>query len=161
MEIKSVTLKWNLTGRGWATCSLRLGDDVVDVSTSFLGDALDSLLKSATDLGLGSSSTFAHLAQEPGCTRMFLSGARFEGVDRVYLQIVRFGGHRGDDNSWEEGRVLWQGIVSLDEFVSSVRLAAQAVLDTHGEEGYRRQWGKPFPRGTFDALNQVLESGSI
>ncbi|MFE3544103.1 hypothetical protein ACFXK0_14165 [Nocardia sp. NPDC059177] len=151
-------MDWELTGRGWSTCSIRVDDQVIKISASYLSDALKSLIKSACDLTVGSSSAFAHLSQEPGCTRIFLSGAGLGGADRVYLQIVRFGGSSGDDMTWSEGRVVFAGVVSLSAFVGSVRRTARAVLDTWGESGYLEQWGMPFPMERLNALNQVLES---
>ncbi|APE37790.1 hypothetical protein BOX37_31995 [Nocardia mangyaensis] len=60
--------------------------------------------------------------------------------------------------TWEDGRLVWAGVVLLSAYVKSVQRAGRAVLETWGDEGYLAQWGMPFPMARLETLDQVLES---
>jgi hypothetical protein len=52
-----------------------------------------------------------------------------------------------------EGEILLDAGCSLRALVEAVATGANAVLDRHGETGYREKWGEPaFPLASLDEL---------
>jgi hypothetical protein len=136
-----LTMSWHVSGPGSARWRWEVAGEVVAVHASYLGDALRELLRSAVDLKLGSSATFAHFMGEPGGTRVFFSGA----AEEVFVQVVWFEDLISPEEWWKGGTLRWAGRVPTRAFIEAVRAMAEHVLAEHGEAGYQRAWGFPFP----------------
>ncbi|CAL9330234.1 hypothetical protein SUDANB6_00057 [Streptomyces sp. enrichment culture] len=141
-------MHWKLGGHGSPDWHWEVAGEHLRVHTTYLGDALRSLLRSARDLQLGSGSSIAHFPGEPGGTRVFFSGAEEE----VYVQLVDFPGLQSTANRWAGGTPVWAGRVSTAGFVEDVRSMAERLLAEVGEERCLKQWGGPFPLRELEAL---------
>jgi hypothetical protein len=146
---KRSNMRWQLTGPGNAVWYWSPGGEELEIGTTYVGDALKSLLQSARDLQIGSGSSISHFLDEPGGTRVFFSGA----VDEVYVQIVSFDDLQSEINRWAGGKPRWAGRVSTSDFVDGVRAMAERLLSEVGESGYLKRWGAPFPMNELHALH--------
>jgi hypothetical protein len=141
-ETVSPHLSWRLLGPGSADCYLDLGGEDIKLHTTYVGDALRSLMRAAMDLKIGSSATLAYFFGEPGGYRMVFSGAR---QGEVYMQVILFPDLGSRGREWLDGHVVWAGLISIDGFVLAVQRMSEKVLEDYGEEEYLRIWGLPFP----------------
>jgi hypothetical protein len=141
-------LRWVISGPGSANLLWTLEASTVRIHTTYVGDALGSVMRAAIDLRIGSSSTYATFEGEPGGTRVFFN----RSDDQGYVQIVDFP-RMSSKHSWEGGVLRWSGCVPVAEFVEGVRAMAEAILSEHGESGYARLWGGiPFPMRQLTVL---------
>jgi hypothetical protein len=141
-------MRWQLEAYGSARFSWDVAGGPIEVSTSYLGDALGDLFQAAADLKIGASATFTHFLGEPGGYRMFFSGA----AEEVFVQVVQFDDLHSETERWKGGVLVWAGRVRTRDFIESVRLMGEAVLQENGLDGYQRAWGKPFPSRELEAL---------
>ena len=149
-----VTFSYELTGRGWAECSVRIGENVTRVTASYLHDALADLV-SATGAALrGHPAASASFAEEPGEYRWILE-PRADGQVRVrVLEFPEFGGGKPDD----EGIVLLDRECRLRTFAGAIVSELQRLEAKHGQEGYRRLWVQhEFPAERLVELQGLLK----
>ena len=125
------TMRWQLVGHGSARFSWTVAGGLVEVSTSYVGDALGGLIQAASDLKIGASATFTYFLGEPGGYRMFFSGA----VEEVFVQLVQFDDLQTEAERWKGGVLVWAGRVKTSDFVNSVRLMAESLLQESGIDG--------------------------
>jgi hypothetical protein len=153
-EPMSVTFSYELTGRGWAECSVRIGEKVTKVSASYLSDALADLASATAAALRGHPAACASFAEEPGEYRWILE-PRVGGQVRVrVLEFPEFGGRQPDD----EGIVLLDGECRLRTFAGAIVSELQRLEAKHGQEGYRRVWGKhEFPAERLVELQALLK----
>lgn len=145
-------MRWQLGAYGSARFSWDVAGRTIEVSTSYVGDALDGLIRAASDLKVGASATFTHFLSEPGGHRIFFSGA----AEEVFVQLVQFDDLQSETERWKGGVLVWSGRVKTDDFVMSVRLMSELMLQEKGLDGYRRAWGKPFPVRELEALKSMF-----
>jgi hypothetical protein len=62
----SLEFTYELVGRGWARCSLQIGDKEVTLTPSYLSDALGDLLAAIITVVRGAERATASFADEPG-----------------------------------------------------------------------------------------------
>ena len=149
MAEKKEHMRWQLRAPGGATWHWSVAGEDLEVHTTYVGDALKSVLQSARDLQLGSGSSIALLLSEPGGTRVFFSGAEEE----VYVQVVQFSDLQSMDNRWAGGQPRWAGRISTSGFIDDVRSMAEQLLLEVGESRYLKEWGHPFPSRELRALH--------
>ena len=144
----SFSLDWDLLGPGSARCHWGLGGDVLEIRTSYVGDALASLLDAATDLKIGARATIAVFLGEPGGHRLFFSDAAKD----VYVQVVAFADLSSPDRWWQDADLRWQRRIPTGRFVEAVEHMSAGLLERYGEDGYLSRWGLPFPSNELAAL---------
>jgi len=153
----SVTFSYELTGIGWATCTIRVGEQAKTVTASYLSDALADLASAAAAALRGHPRPCASFIDEPGEYRWIL-GPRSGG--RVRIQILEFGQfwRRRPD---EEGVVLFDGECRLRTFAGAIVSELQRLKKEHGIEGYRQKWVKyEFPEARLEELEELLKAPS-
>ncbi len=151
MPQAQMRMEWVLVGPGGARFIWDVEETRIPIGTTYLADGLASVLDMAIDLSLGARATLAVLVGEPGGHRIFCSGA----TDAVFVQVVKFRDFRGPDTWWKDANLKWHGRVPVTDVVDSVRAMAAEVLKQHGVEGYRKQWGMPFPMERYEKLQQT------
>lgn len=141
-------MEWVLEGSGSARFIWDVEGTRIQIGTTYLADGLASVLGMAVDLSLGAGATLAVLVAEPGGHRIFCSGA----TDAVFVQVVGFRDFGGPDTWWKDANLKWYGRVPVADVVDSIRAMSSEVLKRHGVEGYRKQWGMPFPMARYEEL---------
>lgn len=149
-----VTMSWAVSAGGSAAMlGMSLDDVRFQVSTTYVGDGLGSLVFACVDLLRGSRSANALLPDEPSGTWFFFGGADEE----VGLQIVQFPDVWGEVR-WGRGRCLWFGRVGVREVAEQVRRVAESALQQYGSiDAYNEAWnGIKFPLEDLNELSHRL-----
>ena len=148
VENTSFDLRWELRGSGWATLTVRAGAEELRVITSYVGHGLQSFLRAAADLRIGSHGSWAWLPDEPQAHILLFAVV---GAD-VAVRVLWVPDETAED-PWAGARTEWFGRVRLDAFLDAADRMGRAVLDEHGADGYRRRWrDMPFPHAELDLL---------
>lgn len=152
MAMDELSMHWKMHPPGSADLVLHLPREVIEIHTTYIGNGLGSVVQSAIDLRLGSSSAIAFLPAEPGGTCLFFSSADEE----AYLQVVQFTDMASESGRWRGGSLRWHGRVGVRTFIRSVVLMAGEVLvQCGGSDAYSRAWGGiPFPIRELETLRQ-------
>jgi len=150
----SVSVEYELSGCGWAACTLEIDGHRIELSASYLSHALDDLLHAATSLVRGVEETSATFVEEPGEIRWLF---RRVGGDRLAVRIARF-------TTWlapkpdAAGQVVFDDECRLPSFAGAVLAAGQRLLREHGMEGYRAAWrNHDFPLDRLRQLQAALQ----
>src|SRR5262245_60966614 len=96
--VKPMQMRWILHGSGSARFTWEIGDDKIEIGTTYLSDGFDDVINMAIDLSLGTGATFANLVGEPGGHGIFCSGASQE----VAIQVVLFEDFTSPENWWKD-----------------------------------------------------------
>jgi hypothetical protein len=112
-----------------------------------LSDPLAELTWGVAALLLGAETHTVVWQDEPGEWRWLLVR---EG-DAVHVTLLRFEEtfSRKPDTA---GRCLFEATDTLASFAGQVKSQLQALLETHGVEGYRELAGQAFPLYTYERL---------
>lgn len=140
---------YNLENHGWATASASNGDQSVGMTVSYLSNGLGDFACAVRGLIRGMSEATFSLFDEPGEHRVIFK----RDGEKVHATVYWF-----DD----EGANLPRGKVALTAECSVAELATmtinclRAILDTHGESGYRERWQRhDFPTQEYRDLLEL------
>jgi hypothetical protein len=140
---------YQLTELGWAKARLRVGIASVELSASYLDDALGDLVRGALALALGAGEVRFAWAEEPGEFRWVLVRLG----PSLSVRVLWF-----DDGPWnfqpdERGTELLAATCDPETFWSAIAYGARVVRDELGTDGYRQHWGAhDFPSEPLDEL---------
>lgn len=143
---------YQLDGAGWASATVGDGVSNVEITASYLGDALGDLLRATESLLQGDTEARCSWEEEPGEYRWLFTS---DGGD-VDLQILRL-----PDNfpplADSEGVEIFRTSESLSSVAADIADAAQRLLDEYGEAGYLRLWGRhSFPIESLRGIRRLL-----
>lgn len=62
----TISVQYNLTGRGWSECIVEIDDQQVHLTASYLSDALADLLDAVAAVVRGADQATASFTEEPG-----------------------------------------------------------------------------------------------
>ncbi|MGW2239745.1 hypothetical protein [Streptomyces sp. NPDC001759] len=128
---------WELSGSGWARCHIKDRSAERNDIVSYCTDALADLLHSVAGLYGPMPVQRFSFDLEPAEVRWVLRG---RGAD-VDMAIYRFPDMSASfDAPDREGKLVWSSAQPRDLLSHVVVEAAQAVLQIHGEDGYRTKW---------------------
>lgn len=149
----AISIQYNLTGRGWSECTVEIDDQQIQLTASYLSDALADLLDAVGAMVRGAGHATASFTEEPGEYRWQLTRV---SQDRLCVRILRF------DESWsdrpdEDGEMILEAECRLRTFAGAVLSASQRVLATHGLKGYQENWvNHEFPIKLQAKLQEAL-----
>lgn len=147
-----ISLHYDLVGTGWSECRLTIGDKSVQVTASYLSDALDSLCTAVLAIANGKEKEYARFDEEPGEYRWFFER---QDVDNVRICILQF------EDVWSDlpddaGKTIFDAVCTVTELVQAVVLALEYLYKTYGKKGYREKWIEhPFPSKLFATLQTL------
>jgi hypothetical protein len=152
----AVRIEYRLYDAGWADCEVAVDSNVATVQASYLGDALRELIEATLAIVEGSAYSVANFCEEPGECRFVLEPAG----DRMRLRILEFPEIWSKEPD-EEGAVRFDAVCGLREFAGAVLIAARAVLNSHGLEGYLEKWRRhEFPSEAVYKLDRALRGAT-
>jgi len=153
VTITGVEFAYELVGTGWAAAHITHGDQTVEITASYLSDALGDLLLAVWTLTEGETDARYSWDEEPGEYR-WLFHRDGDSVDMHVLEFGELWGGRPD----EHGRTVFRAHVPLRSLVVAVAGAAVGVEEQHGHEGYRKKWvDHDFPADTLSHLHRWLQ----
>jgi hypothetical protein len=143
-----VEIDYRLTGAGWAECDVTIGTQHASTSASYLRDALGELTGAIVELKNGAVESMAQFAEEPGEYRWRF----YRNGDQLRVLILSFYDIEAGEPD-EKGQVVLDAPCSFTAFTSALVAALKRILDEHGVEGYRSEWGEDdFPMDSYNQL---------
>jgi hypothetical protein len=144
---------WELSGSGWATYRIAAGTSEREDTVSYCTDALSDLLHAVAGLYGSADSGRVSFDLEPAEVRWRLR----RQAANVEIIIYRF---PDMNTSWnasdDEGTRCWHSTQPRSALGHVVMEAAEEVLRTHGEAGYRKKWIQhSFPSAALDDLRRL------
>jgi hypothetical protein len=123
------------------------------VTASYLSDGPGDLLKAVSSLTRTAEVARASWEDEPGEYRWIFT----RHAEDVRVRLVEFEDamHENDD---EHGAVLIDRSCTRRDLVEAVASAARQIRERHGEDGYSKAWGHPFPVSELALLEGWLGS---
>jgi hypothetical protein len=145
-----IDFSYRLIGSGWAEARIADETSSVEMTASYLTDALGDLLSALAALNRGDShSERFSWDEEPAEHRWIL---RRDG-DEVDLSILWFHDIYKPQPD-EAGRLIFATRQPLAELVRAVSAAAAHLLEEVGEDGYRERWVEhAFPTAALAELS--------
>jgi hypothetical protein len=148
-----LAVSYELKGTGWATCVVADEAARIQITASYLSDALGSLVLAATGVLSGFRAVTFGFDEEPGEYRWVIRAIDLNEIEIRLLDFRSVLGNMPDD----EGRLLFATRCRPAVFARAVHGAAAAVLEKHGEGGYWERWAEhPFPRLQLELLSRLL-----
>jgi hypothetical protein len=153
-----VEIRYELTGSGWAECTVRVDSAWVTVTASYLSDALDNLACAIAAALRGHPRPTASFDEEPGEYRWIFEPLP-EGQVRVrILQFEELWGDRPD----EEGNQIFAAECRLRTLAGAMVSALQTLEQQYGIRGYREKWvNYDFPLSRLTELQELLKSEKL
>lgn len=148
----TIKLTYELTGAGWARCQIETENSSVDITASYLSDALGNLANAVVALIKGESVARFSFDEEPGEYRWILE----RHGDSVRIRILEFGELWGDDLD-ENGKMLFDMTCRFDHFVVATCTMLKEIIQKYGPDGYKEKWVEhDFPISQLDAIKKFL-----
>jgi hypothetical protein len=150
-----LSITYQITGLGWAECTLKTGAGSCTVTACYLSDALGSLVTAAKALLSSFTAVTFSFDEEPGEYRWVIRSPR---LNELQIKILSFSELWSGEPD-EEGKEVFHFVCTPETFAEAVHAAASAVLAEHGEAGYLEKWHEhPFPLGAFTELSRGLSA---
>ena len=148
-----IRFEYRLTGRGWSAATIADHETKVELTASYLSDALGNLARAVVGLLRGVETATVSWAEEPGEYRWLL--ARTD--DQLSIRILWFNSQYPRRPN-EEGRAVFETSCRLVDFSGQVTSQLRMLLDSLGEAEYKKQWVQhEFPRAEYDALVRLRQ----
>lgn len=147
-----LSIEYDLVGTGWSTCVVRDDDKWVELTASYLSDALGNLAATAVILAQGADEARFSFDEEPGEYRWVIHG---RGRD-VRVRILAFKKLWGNEPD-EVGEEVFATTCDRMVFGRAVLRALERVLEKFGSEGYKEKWvDADFPHREFAELEELV-----
>lgn len=145
-----IALSYQLTGTGWAECTVSIGREHATLVASYLSDALGDLCAAVIGILRGQRETRVTFTEEPGEYRWRLTAITPERIRVEIADAVNYNGR---------GAVILSADCSTRSFASALLTALQHLHSTLGPDGYRKQWVEyDFPLNQMAELAKLLET---
>ena len=149
----SISILYEIVGTGWSRCTVEAEGVKVELSASYLSDALGNLVLSAIAAISGFHSCSFGFDEEPGEYRWVIQAI---DVNTVKVEVLEFP-ELWSQKANVEGKVLFTFICAPLIFAKAVHAAALAVLNEHGISGYSEKWVEyPFPERQLAILGETI-----
>jgi hypothetical protein len=149
-----VEIRYELTGSGWAECTVRVDGTWVTVTASYLSDALDNLASAIVAVLRGHPRATASFDEEPGEYRWIFEPLP-EG--QVRIRILEFE-ELWNDRPDEQGKQIFAAECRLRTLAGAMVSALQNLEQKYGIPGYREKWvSYDFPSHRLTELQELLK----
>lgn len=146
-------LIYQLAGAGWADARISDGDRQLDMSVSYLSDALGNMARAALALLRGSREASFAFEDEPGQHRWTLVRG---DSDSLSIRIHWFDDALSTRPAERRTEVFACECCVLD-FAGQVSAVLHHVLADEGIDGYKRRWQMhDFPSETLNQIQRLL-----
>jgi hypothetical protein len=142
-----IRFEYRLTGHGWSEATIADRDTKVELTASYLSDALGNLARAVVRLMRGMEQARVSWDEEPGEYRWLM----VRTDERVSIRILWFDS-QFPERPDQEGRTVFETSCRLVDLAGQVTSQLLVLLETLGEAEYIRQWGMEFPRNEYEAL---------
>ena len=148
------SLTYDLVGTGWSTCVVEAGDVKLELSASYLSDALGNLVLFAYGAASGFHSLSFGFDDEPGEYRWVAQAIDSNLMNLKILEFQELWAHKSN----AEGKVLLDIEMPPVIFAEAVAKAADTVLEKYGLTGYAEKWAEhQFPEQQLSLLKSSIQ----
>jgi hypothetical protein len=148
-----ISIDYTLDGAGWANCKIIVNDQWVEVTASYLTNALKDLIEGVSALYQQEDTRFSFDA-EPAEYRWIL---RNQDGD-VDIRILQLDDAMNPDPD-EKGKLVFRASTALAELSAAVIATCESLLQEHGLEGYKAKWIEyEFPELSLDKLKKLSKA---
>jgi hypothetical protein len=146
-------IRYALVGTGWSSCVVEHEGTHIELSASYLSDALGNLVKAALAIASSFRTVEFGFDEEPGEYRWVLEANENNVLRFRLLEFQDLWGYKPN----AEGRLLLDASITPIVFAKAVHACAAEVLQEHGEKGYAEKWAEhPFPTRELELLAEVI-----
>jgi hypothetical protein len=146
-------LTYKLIGTGWSECLIEGPDTSIEVSASYLSDALGNLVLSAISVSSGFHAVEFGFDEEPGEYRWSISTV---DNNTIRLRVLEFSELWGNKPTGS-GHLLTEFTTTPLAYAKAVEACASAVLHEYGIKGYGEKWAEhPFPAQALELLQAAI-----
>ena len=150
-----LSIDYKLTGAGWSACTLEARSAHIELSASYLSDALGNMLLSATAIASGFRTTEFGFDEEPGEYRWVVETLENNVTTLRILEFQELWGYKPND----AGRQIFEASTTPVQYAKAVHACASRVLEEYGLKGYTERWTEhPFPEKQLALLGEVISS---
>lgn len=148
---ESFHIAYQLHDAGWASVTVKYGEESHQQAVSYLHDSLKDLCNLALALQSGASITEAKalFLDEPGELALLVSAAEQSNEAEVKL-IYSNDWYFSFNFNRSPQQALWHGKVGRYELVENIRLILEDIYLNIGEKEYLERWVEhPFPKKSY------------
>jgi hypothetical protein len=140
-----LSFTWELRHRGWALCTISDNHGQAEAIASDVTGGPEYLLRAIASIARGAESAQAAFEAEPTQYLWFFQRCG----SNINIRLARFPDRSSSDS---EDNVIWSGFYAIETLARAVLNGFDDAVSVLGEENYRSQWGRAFPRDDVEAL---------
>ena len=140
-----LSFTWTLRYHGWAVSTIADDHGQAEAIASDVTGGPEYLLRAVTSIVQGAATARAEFEAEPTAFRWFF---RRDGSD-AEIRLIKAPDRRSPDS---EGIIIWSGRYAIDTLARAILDGFDDAVSELGEDNYRSQWGRAFPRDDVEAL---------
>ncbi len=138
-------ITYELTGYGWAECTIIHNEKKIVVTASALGDAFSELLEATHKILEKNWQAKVRFEEEPGQFRWVLQG----NFSHVKIKIFWF------DDLWsketeDKDQLVFSTTCTMNEFKVAMISCFSRVARKYHPKVYKNKWGFPFPTKRYE-----------
>lgn len=143
--LAGLSFTWTLRYHGWAFCAIADDHNQAEAIASDVTGGPEYLLRAVTSIAQSAAIARAEFEAEPTAFRWFFQR---HGSD-AEIRLVK-----APDRSAPEGEgvVIWSGRYAVEVLARAILDGFDHAVSELGEDNYRSQWGRAFPRDDVEAL---------
>jgi hypothetical protein len=146
-------IRYSLVGTGWSSCVVEYEGFRIELSASYLSDALGNLVRAALAAASGFRTVEFGFDEEPGEYRWVLEATENNILRFRLLEFQELWGYKPN----AEGRLMLDASTTPLAFAKAVHACATEALREHGEKGYAEKWAEhPFPTRELELLEEAI-----
>ena len=147
---------YELTTYGWATATIADEQSTVQITTSYVGNALASLLRAVRAAGDDTTQT-RHSAILPAEPDNYMWDFWPISDDSLIMSVVHYSMSGGGElpRHGESGTVIFEMNTNWRHVASTIARTADTVQQRYGD-GYEELWRQPFPSRDLSRLTDLL-----
>jgi hypothetical protein len=140
-----LTFTWALRHQGWAFCTIADDHGQAEAIASDVTGGPEYLLQAIASIARGAATARAEFEAEGTVFRWFFTRDGSETEARLVQADER-------SSPDSEGTIIWSGSYPIDVIAGAILKGFDQAVSQLGEDGYKSQWGRAFPRGDVEVL---------
>lgn len=146
-----LSFTWTLRYQGWAFCTIADDHGQAEARASDITGGPEYFLRAVTSIAEGAAAARAEFEAEGTVFRWLFQR------DQAYAEIrLVKAADSGTPDS--DGTVVWSARHPVADLAGAVLAGFDQAVSELGEESYRTQWGRAFPRADVEVLRAACFS---
>jgi hypothetical protein len=146
-----LSFTWTLRYQGWAFCTIADDHGQAEAIASDVTGGPEYLLRAITSIARGAAAASAEFEAEGTVFRWLLQ----RNQANAEIRLVQATDSSTPDS---DGIVIWSGRHPVADLAGAVLAGFDQAVSELGEDSYRTQWGRAFPRADMEALRSACRN---